>query len=800
MISARPVFFRMGAAVFAALLVFSGCAIRRPPPFLPYDSDSLQKATVLDSSGIATNISKNDRTPLKMIDSNNRGVERVGLDWESIPLYSLNFDEDGKPINLKNILPATDKNNYDNYNDYSYYLDKMFDNMRDYFANDDSSKNAQSDCFENPIGTSKVPPKKILIFVHGGLNSPEEASRRVINPIYTNEKEVTPLFKVIKDCNYYPVLVNWDTSAVSSYINHLVSIRQGEKTDPVYGFASSPVILGTDIARSIFRAPLVWSKMLINNWLPSLDKRPDRLLDRQIADIEAANLMCTSQATGNAEEESCGDCRSHYLQALVENSDIPQCELSKFIRNPRGPALSFDLAQLDIERQRDSQFQYKQYNSSEMDVSFGANKTDSMSMLVKAILYEYTLPFKIVTSPIIDTFGTSAWNNMLRRTYLLFHDDGEYDHEKNDPSSESKAKNHSCGRTRTPEPGGGLGLFLARLNCEIRKADTFFAENIVSEIKKLNNEPEIEKSVRVVKAVAEEIEESRKEKTRLLFNIRDLAEEQIRGKMDMEDLKDKTTKLQDMWKEDATIKEKAKYDKLSKALETLSDQLKTLCKRKSDEPRCTLQAKKIDTYLNQRNRPWEITLVGHSMGAIVLNETIRRNPLLPIKDIVYMAAASTIRDYESSVIPYLRKNDKTEFYNLMLHPYAEREETYFEEYGIHHIFPRGSLLVLIDGFFSNPLSLYDRTLGRFDNYLLYTHHAPNMPPGIEQRIHVRSFSAGKSDTDPQEHGDFTSNYRFWEERCWKNLYSDGCYDPNLMKAKPEPSSSEKHSNEESSEK
>ena len=56
---------------------------------------------------------------------------------------------------------------------------------------------------------------------------------------------------------------------------------------------------------------------------------------------------------------------------------------------------------------------------------------------------------------------------------------------------------------------------------------------------------------------------------------------------------------------------------------------------------------------------WEITLVGHSMGTIVLNELIRNfgtipaeqcgNPQpihLPVKNIVYMASASTIRHYE----------------------------------------------------------------------------------------------------------------------------------------------------------
>lgn len=64
---------------------------------------------------------------------------------------------------------------------------------------------------------------------------------------------------------------------------------------------------------------------------------------------------------------------------------------------------------------------------------------------------------------------------------------------------------------------------------------------------------------------------------------------------------------------------------------------------------------------------WEITLVGHSMGTIILNELLREFPELPVKHIVYMAAACTVRDYQDTLFPYLATHKSAEMYHLTLH-------------------------------------------------------------------------------------------------------------------------------------
>ncbi len=157
---------------------------------------------------------------------------------------------------------------------------------------------------------------------------------------------------------------------------------------------------------------------------------------------------------------------------------------------------------------------------------------------------------------------------------------------------------------------------------------------------------------------------------------------------------------------------------------------------------------------------WDVTVVGHSMGAIILNEILRDVPTLPVSSIVYMAAAASIRDYQDTVFPYLlHANTKAEVYHLTLHPDAETEERSFGS-----IAPDGSLLVWIDAFLSSPATALDLTAGRFTN-LLPT--LEGTPAPIRERIHVKAFGVGRSlaSTDPQAHGDFDT-IEFWKPSVW----------------------------------
>ncbi len=167
----------------------------------------------------------------------------------------------------------------------------------------------------------------------------------------------------------------------------------------------------------------------------------------------------------------------------------------------------------------------------------------------------------------------------------------------------------------------------------------------------------------------------------------------------------------------------------------------------------------------------EVTLIGHSMGTIISNWMIADyGTKLNLKNIVYMAAASTISDFERQVVPYLgsKAGEQTEFYNLTLHPRQEARER-----NVFDLSPRGSLLVWIDNYLSNPENFLDRTLGRWDNIIVASHI---FPKEIRCRIHIKAFSVNKwSNNDfkdnPQNHGDF-SDSTFWKKEFWEPVVED----------------------------
>lgn len=162
------------------------------------------------------------------------------------------------------------------------------------------------------------------------------------------------------------------------------------------------------------------------------------------------------------------------------------------------------------------------------------------------------------------------------------------------------------------------------------------------------------------------------------------------------------------------------------------------------------------------NSEYEITLVGHSMGAIIANRILREHPHLPIKQVVYMGAACSIRDCFDAVLPFIdgqEPEQRATFYNLSLHPEAERRER-----NAMDLVPRGSLLEWIDDMFESPRAFLDRRVGKWENVMQATHLVPEHLRG---HVKLKAFGVGPEATgDPQMHGEF-DNKRFWEQSYWE---------------------------------
>jgi pimeloyl-ACP methyl ester carboxylesterase len=168
---------------------------------------------------------------------------------------------------------------------------------------------------------------------------------------------------------------------------------------------------------------------------------------------------------------------------------------------------------------------------------------------------------------------------------------------------------------------------------------------------------------------------------------------------------------------------------------------------------------------------YEVTLVGHSMGSIVINLTLERHgenwiESSVLKNIVYMAAAASIDDTLSAVSPVIKNQESpVQFFNLTLNRVAEISET--------HLFgavPLGSLLVSIDQHYERPEHPLKRTIGSEVNVLSAIDIIDSRFKGAVREPVFKAFDRcpGKY---PAEHGDF-GYLAYWREETWQIDKSD----------------------------
>ncbi|WP_347331726.1 lipase/acyltransferase domain-containing protein [Marinimicrobium locisalis] len=177
---------------------------------------------------------------------------------------------------------------------------------------------------------------------------------------------------------------------------------------------------------------------------------------------------------------------------------------------------------------------------------------------------------------------------------------------------------------------------------------------------------------------------------------------------------------------------------------------------------------RADEVQDNSSMRYQITLVGHSMGAIVLNTALERHQAQwansgALKNIVYMGAAASIGDTLGSLAPLLTDATENEkpinFYNLTLNRVAEVSETH--GWGV---VPLGSLLVSIDQHYENPEHPLRRTIGSEVNVLSSIDVIERRLQGLEGDVVFKAFDRCTGYA-PSEHGDF-GNMAFWREAAW----------------------------------
>jgi len=404
----------------------------------------------------------------------------------------------------------------------------------------------------------------------------------------------------------YPICIVWNSNLFDTYGEHLLSVRDGLRDAP-WGLVTLPAQLIADVGSAAARTPLSVMKLLRNDFNHLFPERFHR---------------------------------ARQAQARYENMQNA-CRLG-----PDGKPIC----------------------TSPIVVHAAPDETGPFRKAESVASYAAFLGRKLTTVPVIDTLGTSAWFNMLRRTRVMFERESSFVNEK--------------------------------LNAEIRGEDPAKA---------------YERQTRLRWA-------SRQGALRVFF---DLAQKQL-------------------------AVAKGKYP--------------------------------------------PVTLIGHSMGAIVCGEVLARYRELPFDNVVFMAAASSVNDFKLKVAPYLDRQTGCRFFNLCLSSANETGER--EPFDWFEIAPRGSLLVWIDSLFDSPVAEDDRTMGRFENAILATDW---LPSSATTRTTIKAFGRNRefqlSDTasvpfpydarnagnpsyrgplvEPQKHGNFSNygaakakSYRFWRPYFW----------------------------------
>lgn len=163
-------------------------------------------------------------------------------------------------------------------------------------------------------------------------------------------------------------------------------------------------------------------------------------------------------------------------------------------------------------------------------------------------------------------------------------------------------------------------------------------------------------------------------------------------------------------------------------------------------------------------------LAGHSMGTIVIDQILEHFPELPVARIVYLAATTTVRELEASVVGFLEAHPTTLYYHGMLHPYADAGEW---QPGMLDLVPRGSLLEWVDDYLANPESPLDRVSGKWSNLVTATHI---FPPAIRDRVVLKAFGVrDPMDRDNpvlyealRQHAGFSDpRFAFWDDASWQ---------------------------------
>jgi hypothetical protein len=210
---------------------------------------------------------------------------------------------------------------------------------------------------------------RLVLFIHGGLTTLDSANQnaQIRGPEIAHD-----------DTDAYPIFLNWEAGLWTSYGRHLAYERNGTSyrgtPSAWYAVAITPLVFLSDVGRSVanhsMNTVLNFSKVLENNdyWYQN---RPATFVTKN-------KFLETLREFSKHPENSQKD--DSFFHAGLCYDPLPH-------RPPFELYLGPDITAVDVGQ-------------------FALGST--------------TIPLQLATEPVVDTIGTPAWKNMLRRTRTMF--------------------------------------------------------------------------------------------------------------------------------------------------------------------------------------------------------------------------------------------------------------------------------------------------------------------------------------------------------------------------------------------
>lgn len=226
-------------------------------------------------------------------------------------------------------------------------------------------------CNAERLAKKKKQAVKILVMVHGGLNTYKDTDEKIQNDMHQ---------KIMTDGNdwSYPIFISWPSGPFSTWAENTFLIREGKKTNPALGALSSPFVISSDILTSVGRFP-------ITTFYQSANEK-DRAVSAKI--LPQSWLSASWKSSKN---ELCGDTP---LDDCIKGEQMPSA--SKKIK-----------ANLSM------------YHTAKFDT------------VKNGLMQGITLPVRYTVGSIWhSSISTSSWENMKRRTRNMFYPPGDFDARK----------------------------------------------------------------------------------------------------------------------------------------------------------------------------------------------------------------------------------------------------------------------------------------------------------------------------------------------------------------------------------